>query len=438
MKASELFGPSGYKSPWLSYPALLCLAFVEFLALWYLTVHQEAPSDSVTYFAAADDLLAGKVSIGRTPVYPLILASLRALFGAGVNLAVILLQFVAFVISAHFLSRLCALYKLKERVGFWVVAVYLLWPGTLGYCPQVLTEAFSVCGVVYMLWFLAKSAARGVRMSDVGRAAFWLVFLIFLRPVFVYLVLAFVIFYAFLFFREHTKAARLSALGGIGLALVALGLVAAYKSEVTRTYGISSFSSISTINNYYLIRTSGLLSPEVAGDSTLRALLSTFEQGDIHNSFEKILDEDNIIRAADISPVAFEEYVNGVIAANPKAVAQGAFYRWSHDASGAAIMPSAPQFPIYVLERFLAPSISAFWLFFIIFTIMALRQWYRSRILPAQSLIYLLVSGGLIGASILGAMNDWPRLCMPVFPVVLLLVGKFASLYIRDTRQEIC
>lgn len=438
MKASELFVPSGYKSAWLSYSALAVIALAEFIVLWIISSLQEAPSDGITYFIAADDLLAGKVNIGRTPVYPLILAFLRAVFGAGVNVAVILLQFATFLASAYFLRKLCTIFRLKERVTFWVVAIYLLWPGTIGYCPVVLTETFSVCGVLFMLWFLAKSAVEGVKIADVLRAGFWLVFLIFLRPVFVYLVVAFLIYYGALIFVEHTRQGRLASVAGIAVAFAALGMVGVYKAEVTKTYGIASFSNISTINNYYLIRTSGLLSPELAQDSTFRSILSTFEQGDVHNSFDKILAEDDILRAAKISPVAFEAYVNSVIAANPAKVVQGALYRWSHDASGAAIMPSAPQFPIYVLERFIAPSISAFWLFFIVFTAMALRQWHRSKRLPAQSLIYLLVAGGLVGASILGAMNDWPRLCMPVFPVVLLLVGKFASLYRRNPAETIC
>lgn len=398
---------------------LLCVVFT----ITHREILFSAP-DSTQYIDAANHLFQGKFDIYRTPVYPLIICIFQIIFGKTGNVwiwALCACQFIVFLISSHYLKRIAGRLDVSPKVTFWLIAFYLLWPANYNYVVAVLTEIFAVAGVIFFIWFLIKKV-WAPRVADIARAVFWLIFLIFERPIFIYLIPILLIWFVILAFRAScNRCWPAVAVGFMGLILACAG-VTAYCHVMTRDFGIKGICKISTINNFILISQAGIVCPENTGNPSLRAYLED-RALDYNVDIDAICNDlEYISSKLGVSESEFESYVNTTLRENPRPVLRQLKYRFFEE--------TPQEFFVHKSKKILnplTPDFRFYWISIFVYLILMIKAWRGSRKIPMTALLLCSISLGIVVASIAGAQAEWDRLTYPGLPAWLLIVGQLIS-----------
>ena len=130
----------------------------------------------------------------------------------------------------------------------------------------LLTESFSISGLVLLLYTAIKLYKKP-RVAYAALHTLFLLFLIFLRPIFIYLLPVFVLFWVILI---RKKDLHLSAMYGLGSALIALSCVLLYMQEFKRDHGVFALTNVNTYNQLFITRQSGLLKSKYIKDNAFK------------------------------------------------------------------------------------------------------------------------------------------------------------------------
>lgn len=390
--------------------------------------------DTLTYITAGELNFDGVVDLKRTPVYPCFLELNRLLFGNWWQGSVIFIQFIAFTASAYLLRELSIKYTGNEKITFIIVAFFCLSPSSNSWVFAILTECLSIFGVILFIWFLTRALPKSPSKSDIIGVGLTMLFLIMLRPIFIYLLLVFPIYFIVLAIILRRSMPRSVMAIGAAVLIINFGAYKAYCYKITQTYEIHSVSIIPVFNNYFLLRESGVLSPEAATDDTFKELLLTFSDNDVKTYPELGWTEFRAINNADITPLALETYVNNAIKANPKPILARIFGRLIFTVSDRPILFDGV-FPFNVITMGFIPTFSTYWVFIIILACLFIAQWKRTKIFPIITFLLLMISCGITLASSIGAMAEWGRLVAPGLPALLLLTAAFCSLFKRNSVE---
>lgn len=425
---------SGYKSPFLSYWMVLVILALELV--YFMTYHHGYFHfiDTISYEAAADVLLSGKVDQVRTPLYPLIIALFRWIAGDSWEWLMIAAQTATVVCSAYFLKEIADWFIKDTRISFWIVAFYLLCPGFSQYMLCPITEAFAASGVVFALWLLVKVYRYPERLSyAVWSFALWFLLLM-LRPSFLYLLLVYPTYFLIVYLRRKPKM-KFWIVSGVSMVCVLCAFFS-YKQTVSDTYHIKSICTISSVNNYASIRQANLLCPELAPTPEMRELLETFREHGDYPEFVTVMSESVALQES-AGQQHFEEYINNVIVNNKAAVGKLILYRLIDDLSDYQIFPTSNPKAFIAFSRYALPSYQAYLLLCLVFTVVGIRQWIKYKRIPVFTALFLAVTLGMSITSILGAPGDFERLSYPGMSAFMLVFGKFCSMFhFKQTRLE--
>lgn len=244
--------------------------------------------DSYTYYEAGEYLANGSLHYSRTPVYPLIIICLRAVFGSVLWAPVLmLLQYLIFLISGLALARIALKYISNYKISFWITTIYLITPGFVGYTLYILTESLSISGIIFFIWFLAKDMPKPPSSRNMLIACILLFILVFLRPIFIYLIPV-VVIYAFLIAWQYGLRGFKPVLTAVIMMFVVVTCLFGYKKAIAREYGLNSMTLISVVNNWCTARQAIGAHPELAEDSELRELLIEIETQNNENIFDTV------------------------------------------------------------------------------------------------------------------------------------------------------
>ena len=419
-RLAEIFLPKGLpKGIKWGYTAVY--AIVGAIAVYFSFVKPYATTtwDTAGYFTAFDTLASGRLDLWRTPVYPIVIGAIRAIAAPYELRAVEVVQWIVFFLSIPAM-RLAATRVIGERhhtAVFAATALYTLCPSILAYNDFILTESLSVSGSV----FFAASLLKGLRLDRPGsmlRAMLWLLALIMLRPLFVcYLpVMAVVIVGYRLQGGARVRRAFRSALLGFA---VCIGVLGGYVAVMYHTYGITSLSIVNSLNNYYIFRRNGVVTPESASNPVVKAAI---ERHFVENArFEQIWAEElNILD--DVGPAVFADYIGELMANHRQTIVdvwsfrlfyKSTYYALSHDAQMTCRFdrPKPPFIPLCDGMVFLILTLTA---------LCCLWGW-RRRVNPGV----LFVGGAplvLMVSSLIGAQDEYSRLSLPGIPLIILYI----------------
>lgn len=424
-----------HHSPWLWwYGIVVAIMTAEVIAFACHYGGARLTFDSHGYIAACYRLRHGLPDLLRTPAYPLIIAAARMTFQSLWPLAVLTIQYAVFLASAWILRKAALRYVGDRKIVFAIVATYLLLPGNCLFAVSILTETFAVAGVIFLIWHMLRPLPGAPSARDAALSAAWLIFLIFLRPIFIYLLPVYLGFHLVVWWRlrgTHSMTGIRTAMVG---SLLTIALVCAYQWHIKATYGVAAMSSVTTINNYHLVREAGIHSPELSRSKVLADTLATFPAG--ATGTESIMTHWNEVNALTRNyPIAdLDDYVDKAMRSHPTEIARLLTKRALMESPCAPIfsddgtLPHNPLRPLY-------PTIGMYWLFIIMFIGMMLRQWRRERQLPLIPATLTLITAGITLASVLGAMSEWDRLMFPGIPALMLICGRFASLFTRNGKE---
>lgn len=414
---------SGYKAWWLSYQILPLYALIEFIIYFFYLGQPNYWIDTYTYLDAVPYVMQGEPDIWRTPVYPLIIGVLKAIFGSNWDVAMIISQFLIFLVSGIWFYKIARRLVRKPRYVFWSTAFYLLYPGWFVYNFYLLTETLSICGVVFFAYSLLKVLPRPKATWDVIWPVLWLAYLIYLRPVFIYAIPII----ALVFIVQIIKYKRLPSdyWGIFGLMILGASLFL-YQKEVTKKYNIHSVSCVTIINNYATLRYDGIIDPSCAEDSTLRALLVE-TLPDKYNKDDELLWKEFMRIVDQVGYPALEQYEKALAKKYPKDLIKSITMRWERDVSSNKLLPHIRgSWKLNFVDWFV-PSIGTFALCMLLYSVLLLVQWRRTKKIPYVQVVYLLICIGMYLAIAVGAQSDYTRLILPVVPLIILLFANFCT-----------
>lgn len=185
----------------------MLLAAILFRIVYFHTLRPYSETaDSPTY----KDL--GNILTGlRTPIYPLLLAGLNALFGEPLmNMVLVRLQSLVAPVRAGglLLQRWCWLTH-RRYLAVIFTLLFGLQPGVVGYETSVMTESLSISGVVFLVFLLVRYLDDR-RKCDAAGLGVLALFLVLLRPAFLYLVGVLAVFWVLQWFLEAPEKRKTS------------------------------------------------------------------------------------------------------------------------------------------------------------------------------------------------------------------------------------
>ena len=141
-------------------------------ALLYLAIllvngfHIGTSPDSEGYFTAGAHLFGGDLDFFRTPVFPLICQSARAMCGPYAPYAISLLLFAAFLGSATVLYRTLSLLSESKGVRTAATALYACNPAVVSWCVEDIgTESLALSGMVCLCGLCFQGRGVGLEKA---------------------------------------------------------------------------------------------------------------------------------------------------------------------------------------------------------------------------------------------------------------------------------
>ena len=424
LKLSELSRKQKlYAVLWL---AIIVLFICEVIAI-SLTKGVIFVDDSFDYFTAYYSFTHGIIDLYRTPVYPMIVGPLRGLLGpSSGGVAVVAIQYAAYFVAGWYLRRIAMKFIGNEWAAICVVGVFLLFPGQLYYCTMILTESLTASAVVWFTWFLVKSAPKLPTAWDSVRTAFWLIFLMLLRPVMIYLVPVTLVFYGYIWWRNRKSLRSRQGAVSVACMLLAWCVPVVYTGLMHRAYGLHTMSYIGVINNYYTVMAIDRHDYYAIDDPHTRDI-ATFMNSrrlDFASPYDREGTYWMITYTLPLAnPGQFEKYVNSSLKHSRPQVAEIIKNRVlivnNLKINGNSQVPFGQWLP----------SFKFYFLTLLVMIVMWVIAWIRTKTVPIEAILLMMITLGLTAATIIGAMGDWERLTMPGIFAYYLLLAKSLQIF---------
>ncbi|MBP3228599.1 MAG: glycosyltransferase family 39 protein [Bacteroidaceae bacterium] len=402
---------------------LLVIAAVEAVMLMIFSGIIEYP-DTPSYVSAwADYISNGHLDVLRTPPYPIILGISILLFGSCYAWAVCTLQHIAFIISVYCFYELCQASISNKRIALSLSYIYVLVPAFTGYNNALLTESFALSGIVFLLHAVSLlhkkiNWLRFIYLLTV------LSFLVLLRPAFLYLIPALIIYYGINFFINR-KGKELTFVGIFATLFVTL-IMFAYMSAFKSEYGVFSASRVSINNQLWIARNYGLLDPQYIDNQSLRdCVAEAYRKSGRQQLNDSIaLLEYREWKSHDL--VTLQNTISESMRRESIQWGCRCFGRTYRNLSNSPLIPCSN----YYIGRILfAIGISLNNFILILFVSIGMLIWnfVRRKSFCLPFVLCILFSLGNLFTVVLAAPNDWNRLLYPSLPYILLLLGSLFS-----------
>lgn len=375
--------------------------------------------DTDSYINSMKSLISGEPGCCRPPLYPALIAFVLK-FGLAGDILLMVIQWAVFVVAVHCFRLTLGRFVGSKKICVVTTAVFGLAPCVVIFNCVELAESLSISCIVFLLYWVCGFVRRPTVKSGAVCAIFVFV-LIFLRPVFIYLLPVMAVFYVWLIFRG--KAFRRGASAAIaGLCIVA-GAVCGYMEWMRSAYGLRMLTYANLINDYFFARDSGVLVVDEVKDPEIKSMLICWGDWTPYNW--RAVDECNVF-AKSVGMKAVRDEIDDAIARHPdralKALARRtvefATYQLEPLYCGGQMDRLASVMPVRLWIVYVALLGGCFVAF-----------WYRRRLSRDRYSFVVCIAVVLANLCVVlvGAMADWGRLMAPVYSCVLLLLAVSAD-----------
>lgn len=399
--------------------------------------------DAASFRVAADRLSLGYFDAFRTPVYPAIIVAMRTILPPQyVYPGLCVVQAAVFLLSAEVLRRLFIRMGLRRWLGLLLVAVYADSPGVTEFSVIPISDSLGVSFMVFWLWSMLRDDATQARASSAVMSVVILGLMVFLRPVFVCLLPLSALWWGHVWLRRRRRglSARPALAGIIGLVVLS-GLLESYREEIHRLYGLTSFSHVSSINNFCTVAESGNLKPEDCRTPAQREILEYFKATGDTVRRTPIFITVNLKFHTHIPPHELEGLCNTAIRNHPGGIARAIAYRTTHKAWNDRAMHTLEVSPWLSVYRTYMPRMCWVMILYalgaIVLAVLSLSRRRAGAPQPARSWLFWLAGAAILFTSLVGAMNDWSRLILPALPASLFILGFIiSSFHFKKSRND--
>ena len=287
-----------------------------------------------------------------------------------------------------------------------------------------MTESFALSGIVFLLYFIVQFLKTQKKMY-----CFWinftLLFLVLLRPVFLFLIPIILVFWVYLILKKEMHGYM-----GIILNIFVVSIIAFYGFNFQKQYGIFTLSTVSDVNQYMMLRDAKLISTVGCENVKLKTEVEKFCQ---HAGTSSDYFDEFIYLYTNYNYDLCQKLVQNSIKINLKA-----FLNYNMNRIGAQTINSNIGFweglthnNFYPYVRFFCFPFILLYIFLIFYPLLFfkdIKNWELSI------LIYFIAIASLF-AIILGAPNAWGRLIVPTIPVLLIMFGQSLSIFCKSSNK---
>lgn len=380
------------------------LSIVILVSLWfmyqqYCMMHGlHIWNDTISYQQAATELLHGGFDAFRTPSYPLVLAICQQLTLSNGYLLVALVQVVIFYLSIYCMYRTLLSLDVARNIAIVVVFLYAmnLFSGHLNL--SILTESLATSFCVFMFGCFVKWLKHG-RMVDIAAMLLCALFLLFLRPSFLYMLVAMtVVVVVLLIIKQSKKAIQLAV-----VVAVLSGSMFVYCKIIESKIGVFTPSTVSIINTYRNLGYIGKLKPENITDPEIK---------------RRAIDLENNVGRGDVCVGPYVEDLP------PKQVYDEVQRMVCRDKlCYVKFLVVNSHYSAYSESGLYNIDFRTIYLFLIAVGCVVLYKFIRRKQYSMTVILLWLMCVGNIIVDLIGSYAEWGRLFMPSVPLLLMLVA---------------
>lgn len=387
--------------------------------------------DTLSYIAAWEILKEGQLDEWRTPVYPLILGIFKTLFGDTKYLQyVVLFQHFIFLISIKYFHILSFSISRSGIISFFITSFYALFPCISTWNCYILTEPIAIsCTIFFLYSLLILYQKDSIKHWII--IYLWLLFLVFLRPVFIYLLPILFVGGSLFFIKKRKNSSKLISSGLIGFAIACIILIS-YILCFKYNYGIYSLSGISTINKYWIARKAGAVSPMIHYD--LNAQESTCKRivyGGIDKPVDVFYEAEVAISVYGLK--RFSDYVNYNIKNNRLLYLKRIMLNFT-DAANYKLFETSNK--CCSILNSLSVNIISVYIMLLIYIIVLMSLIIIKKIIPLFSCLAFMIGFSHLFIIIVGSPGDYSRLILPAIPVYLIMIGQLICLFTTKKSND--
>lgn len=377
-------------------------------------------ADTSTYFDAAEIIMRGGIDESRTPIYPFLLGCFNLLTHSEhyTSIIMVIVQWLCFLISVFYMLKTLRLFNVPEKAIFWITLFYAVCPGINSHNYLIVTDSLALSfAVLYM--YLCARAWFAPNMKHYMAVWTMVLIMIFLRPIFIYLLPVTIVFAVLLSRRERTP--RMILVNIIGT-VVNLMVIGAYVYSMNEKFGIKTISVVSSANNYHIVRSLHAKPGDDFGNQELINAVDSCYNTTPEIAFSPIFREwsELYVRfgGAEMTRFVNSALMNNRLGACCKVM--GHFYKATDYPIFCSAVPST-------LWDLFALNISFFYIVAVLWTVAIIREWMRNRKIPGVfSLCWMVYVCGLLVAMI-GAPGEYGRLTLPCAAPLMIFVGWVCS-----------
>lgn len=425
------------KTTMLNKRLILIYSIALFLQAFCINGQIGTSPDTNSYIIAWDRISQGEIDMFRTPLYPAYLGILKSLFCAKhFMLAAIIGQFIVFFVSIYPFYHIAKRIIHSGEIAFFVTLFYAVSPGIFKWNCWILTESFAISGVVFLIYCSIRLYDKYTKKYAVI-SMILLISLLMLRPIFIYLLPVFIMFWTLVLLSQRRRKQAIAGLCGTSISTVILII---YMLIFANKYGIFAVSSVSIYNRWFYARQEGLINPDVIVNPSLRTyVLNSYKTHgriivDTH-------DEDFYYKIwTEIGEVTS---IYGLKEVKDALDASDVSHPWLTFKNTKEKLSTATQWSLFPLSKSpeylsigFCGGIKFIYILLIIYgAFVGIQMLFLKKKIWLSLLFYILGVSNLTTA-IIGAPNDWSRLIMPSVPIYLLLVGQLCAMYSRKPVRE--
>ena len=388
--------------------------------------------DTLSYLAAWDILTDGHIDEWRTPVYPILLGLFKLIFGNNNYLQyVVLFQHFIYLISINYFHRLTLATTQNCTISFFFTCFYALFPCIPTWNCYILTESIAIsCTIFYLYSLLLLYQKECITQWII--TFFWILFLVFLRPAFIYLLPILFVGGFLLFIKSEKKSSKYITSRLIGYAIVCT-LFIAYVISFKNNYGIYSLSGIGTINKYWIARMAGTVNPMIDYDiNTQEPTCKRIVYGEIRKPVDVFYEAEVAISVYGLKH--FSDYVNSSIKKNKSQYFKRIIRNFIDAANYSLFEPSYSSSSIL---RALRVKIFIVYIVLVIYFIVLIKHMIKKKTIAIFSCLLYMIGFSHLFVIIVGSPGDYSRLILPAIPVFLIMASQLIRYILTNESEDI-
>jgi hypothetical protein len=351
-------------------------------------------NDTESYQQAATLLSHGEIDAFRTPSYPLVLAICQQLTMSNGDLLVVLVQMVIFYLSLYCMYKTLLSLDVSKNIAIVVVFFYAMNLYSERLNLSILTESLAASFCVFMVGCFVNWLKHG-RKVEVVNMLLCASFLLFLRPSFLYMIVAMVVIVVvLLMIRRFKKALQLTV-----VVVVLSGLMFGYCKIIESKIGVFTPSTVSIINTYKNLGYVGKLNPNNISDPEIK---------------RRAINLDNLYACGgpyveDLPPEQVFEEIRRMMHRDKLCYVK--------------FLVVNAQYSAYSESGFYNIDFRTIYIFLIAVGCIVLYKFLRRKQYSMTAIFLWLMCAGNIMVDLIGSYAEWGRLFMPSVPLLLMLVA---------------